>query len=632
MTAESWEDHCRKAVETFLVSAVIIDNEPVLRTSSRLELEKGAQPLVASAAPEEEDFAGVANKGADSSHDSPKGVAARALIESPPHVNEPSTVEAAEEESEEASTIKSEVNIQVAADAFADVGISCSFLLPDDEDRDEEAIKQRALKMADHSDLVVIDWYLKGTSANLTRQILAELIRRDQQQNGRLRLICIYTNQTMISDIIAECWGAFPKLGDQAQKDMQKGEITADNFHLFVCSKGDVSVGALPKKLIDVFMKFADGLLPAFALMSVAAIRRNVHHIITQFAKDLDPAYVANRLISDPPGDVVSELMRDLFASECDSALGLERVADKCLESETIRLWIDSRKQPLRKDVSYLLPQKKGTTFTDIGYLQELVDGAKRDKKTTVPNKLIIPKQESRQVIDQQFLLALLRGNRENDKISMSDNGDSPVAFQEKDRACISQSLHIENDVEKATERKFARLVALKREAFGLSKLVTDTDWKPSLTLGSLLAELDGDRITKYLYCLTPACDTVRLQGKVKAFLFLELVDDKKNTTLVVMSQDQKNELKLRGDFKPENIEKFSFKSDTTLGRVRAENPEDRKFIFIEHGGSKKFLWLGEARRLRAQRDLADLTKQWMRFGINDSEYLRICQRGKAKL
>jgi hypothetical protein len=43
-----------------------------------------------------------------------------------------------------------------------------------------------------------------------------------------------------------------------------------------------------------------------------------------------------------------------------------------------------------------------------------------------------------------------------------------------------------------------------------------------------------------------------------------------------------------------------------------------------------ELFWLGEVRRNRANRDMADLNRQWLRFGIHDSEYLRLAAKGKA--
>ena len=584
---EAWLTHRREAIKKFLINAVIIDNEPVLQSKVSNETSSRSPEAIATA--DEEDFAGTGK--VNERLDEPR--------QDPPAP--PST----------SADASSELNIRLAADSFADQGISCSFLLPDDSSQDEAKIKTRTLKMAGPADLVVIDWYLKGSSSSLTKQILSDLIRNDLKEQGRLRLICIYTNQNDVGDIVDECKKALEQAGlKDPNTNPDEGTLTANNFHLVVYIKKEVTVTDLPNKLIDAFSIFADGILPAFALSAVAAIRRNVHHIITQFSKDLDAAYVANRLISDPPGDV-AELMRDLFASECDAALGLECVADQCLEKNVINWWLTDQDQPLNAELKV--------------------------------------NEDNNQKIDRQFLGALLAG-----KLNLQGDGTvdlregTDISFKESRRKRVAQSLHAEAGEEKATERKFARLVVLKREAFGRSKLNPDSDWKPTLTLGTLLAKLGEDqKVEAYLYCLTPACDTVRLQGKGRDFQFLPLEQNNKKPSLIIMSPE-KVELKLRAEFHSKHITKHEFQGDPVLGRVFAErekHEQSTRYFFTS--SSDRFLWLGEVRTDRAQRDLTEFTnkylfefteflsqfrKQWMRSGIIDSEYLRLAGRNNGLL
>ena len=65
--------------------------------------------------------------------------------------------------------------------------------------------------------------------------------------------------------------------------------------------------------------------------------------MVTRFGSHLDSAYVANRLISDPPEDV-AEMMRELLVAECDNALGLESVADRYLDKYALTHWLAHNK------------------------------------------------------------------------------------------------------------------------------------------------------------------------------------------------------------------------------------------------------------------------------------------------
>src|SRR5690606_26976487 len=71
----------------------------------------------------------------------------------------------------------------------------------------------------------------------------------------------------------------------------------------------------------------------------------------TRFHTSLDSAYVSNRLITNPPGDV-TELMRELLVAECDNAIGLDRVADEFLENDSITKWL-KYKNKLFNPVTY---------------------------------------------------------------------------------------------------------------------------------------------------------------------------------------------------------------------------------------------------------------------------------------
>src|SRR5690606_7862596 len=90
---------------------------------------------------------------------------------------------------------------------------------------------------------------------------------------------------------------------DEVKRFLQEGGVTVKNIegeeycaagdHTLVVIKSKVATPAaqLPPELINLFSRFADGLIPAFSLAAVGAIRRNAHHMLTRFGKWLDTAY-----------------------------------------------------------------------------------------------------------------------------------------------------------------------------------------------------------------------------------------------------------------------------------------------------------------------------------------------------
>ena len=147
----------------------------------------------------------------------------------------------------------------------------------------------------------------------------------------------------------------------------------------------------------------------------------------------------------------------------------------------------------------------------------------------------------------------------------------------------------------------------------------------------------------KYFYCLTPACDTIRLRNETRKFLMLELREEEKKTNLIIMEENTRLKT-LLVDPKPGNMDYFFFRGCNKTGRVLAERkvpneyndmyeekPSKDMFVFkTEDEKPIELMWLGEVRRNRANRDMADLNRQWLRLGINDSEYLRLAGEGKA--
>lgn len=561
----TWREHCRSAVRKFVMNAVVVDNDPFI--SGEGSVSRGSVAV----AQVEDDGMGAAN------------------------VDSTSATPIEDSEPEKKDLNGHPLDVQAISDAFADQDIACAFVLPKNADPDE-TVKKRVLVAAIPADIVIIDWKLRNGSHSLTLEILKEIAEKDVAENGRLRLICVYTGEPQIADITRASIKALEGGGLVFdKKDEDEGKARGKYHCLQVLSKQDAAgVTQLPNQLIDTMTTLADGLLPAFSIAAVAAIRKNVHHIISRFSSDLDGAYVANRMITSPPGEV-AELMRELFISECDTALGLEMVTDQFLESEIIKLWLADRSQP--------------KTVSDYG------------------------KEKAKTKIDRDFLISLLDTGISDGKVLVAKN---QVKFPEDKRVLVSQSIHGDEAKAIKAENQFAKHVALKREAFGKTKMKSEGgDWAPSLTLGTILRQriiIDGNATDTYYYCLTPACDTIRIMGDIRTFLFLKI--SKQDKANLFLTEEDGSDKRLFIESKPSNIRTFQYKGCVVAGRVKAERkPDAHKALFVFKTASEKveeFLWLGEVRRNRANRDMANLNREWLRFGIKDSEYLRLSEKGNV--
>lgn len=81
------------------------------------------------------------------------------------------------------------------------------------------------------------------------------------------------------------------------------------------------------------------GLLSNFAMESLAEIRRNFHHILTLFSKELDAAYLAHQTLllnSFDANELLVQLLSDTFSS-----IIRYRSLNQFLNEEKVKLWLE---------------------------------------------------------------------------------------------------------------------------------------------------------------------------------------------------------------------------------------------------------------------------------------------------
>lgn len=556
--SDVWFEHTLTAVRKFLKSAVVIDNQPYVYQSAHSKT-----PI-------------------------PDSVPAFAVDSGMgEQFDELAVPLAAEVAALSDDALAHILDIRKVSDAFAENGMACAFVLPDDADPDVSSIERRVLGAARISDIVVIDWYLRDNVPVLTLELLEKIAIDDVKECGRMRLICVYTGQPLDEQIFSDVKEAIGRGGIELE-DIPNSPYCArgSSCVVLLLNKIEVPSSALSDVLTERFAIFANGLLPSFALAAVGAIRKNIHHMVTRFGSGLDSAYVANRLITNPPEDV-AELMRELLVAECDSALGIESVADQYLDRTAVGIWLS----------------KSEADFVAQPY-----------------NK--------KQNVDVALCSLLLRNGIDN--VGAKNGAEGSIAFPVKHRNKVSIALAGDECRSKAAEASFSRLVVFKREAFGDTKLISAEGWRPSLTTGTLLRMQEGEA-KRYFVCLTPACDTLRLSEETP-FVFLEAAIDESCYSVILKEEENTDRgLYFRG--KHPRLMTYTFSPDADSQRVRGEQHslESGKplFTFLTSDGSQRFTWLGEIRYARAASEMAKLAGNWMRIGVSDSEYLRLTEAGK---
>ena len=142
-----------------------------------------------------------------------------------------------------------------------------------------------------------------------------------------------------------------------------------------------------------------------------------------------------------------------------------------------------------------------------------------------------------------------------------------------------------------------------------------------ALHLGVIVRELANDK--RYLLCLQPVCDSVRMGDESRAFIFCVLKESEENFTHCVVDSGN-NMIKLAYKPKVSSIFVSNFKSKDNADSVYA-NEDNRRFIFKDEGeDGNGYKWIAELKTEHAQRAAEQFGRELSRVGLTESEWLRI--------
>lgn len=468
----------------------------------------------------------------------------------------------------------SELQIKPLADAFLDKQIVCGVLKPIPTDDDDKVVA-RAVRAAEVADIVIVDWYLRRGDSTLALRILSEILKGDRSLKGRLRSILVYTSAIPLNERRDELEKHLKNQGIEctpAEKDVTL--IEAEDCRIRFVQKLDGDVGypveSLPKLAVEEFSRLSSGLLSNFALLGIGALRDATHHLLATFDRRLDPAFVGHRmLLKDTDG--ARGLAMALFMLQIKGILSLPEHLGTSLNNDELEAWFDDR-----------------------------FSFAEADERL---NGLGVERAALRR--------GLLGGEGKPKDLH-------PALFIPEAQRLAADAKKIEEEF----SRDFARLATFVREPKGFNPL--PADWLPTLTLGSVVKQTIGQN-TRYLMCVQPLCDTVRVEGE-RYFPFIELVEGKsdKNTENLPL-QDGSNTIVVRVNSKAGARHYEKFKPDAVTASVRAasvvEGGNTVGYTFTGAGGN--YEWLGDVDAMKAQRIAVDLSGTLARVGIDEYEWLR---------
>ena len=171
----------------------------------------------------------------------------------------------------------------------------------------------------------------------------------------------------------------------------------------------------------------------------------------------------------------------------------------------------------------------------------------------------------------------------------------------------------------------FSRITSVELSAINAHRY--NTAWSPLLTLGVILkicSDKQDDNTgnpCKFLLCVQPRCDSVRLNGGV-AFPFLKVKRHKKKKANLVF-QDGNESYVLYVETKPSNLVMVEFLIPSDADRVLGEKSSSGDFIFEEKEG-QKYQWIATLNPLKAQNIADSLGARTHSVGMDEFEWLRM--------
>ncbi len=465
------------------------------------------------------------------------------------------------------------LDAQALINSFADFGMVCAVLTPWKDDGG----KGTTINASRRADIVILDWRL-GDQGQRATQIIRQIAADDAASAGRLRLFVIYTAEPDlggICDRLATQLPAFEKRGSAPSPS-----LVADHAKVLFIAKGSTApnVGSveeadLPDRLIDEFAGIGQGLLANVAFGSIAAIRRDTHHLLARFRSALDAPFVSHRILLETPEDA-EQYALDLLSSELAVLLQDSDAGPRFAGKEAIRA---------------LLSQ-----LTSGGCQLRLM----RDKDI----------ETNAQPISVDELMHLV----ERGPAGLADVPERQASKNQMNQLHHRVELLFSEDLKagRATHREFARLSSSARE-----HATVRADFRAKLDLGAVVRSGQC-----YLLCIQPRCDAVRLDDPTR-FVFAHLTKSDSPFDLIVQDGDSDVALKLEESVA--GLRYYTFDPDPDTRTVLAAT--NRRFTDAE---GRSFTWLCDLRDPIAQRFVQRIASTLSRIGLDEFEWQRRHAKG----
>lgn len=469
--------------------------------------------------------------------------------------------------------------------SFAKKQIVCSLHQP--QRKHTVGIDSATYRLCACADIVIVDWDLYGDAGVKATELVENLVVQSLIDDPhQLRLILIYTSDINLFDISNKLYEQLSqKIPDNIEyKDADQGlAFHTLNARVVVLGKPgerpeqfksfEETEQGLADRAIKEYCSLADGLLQGCILQGLAAIRKQSRKILSKFHSDLDSAFLTHRALGYPHEEALDHIT-PLLVAEIESVLE-DSLAAPLINNSVISNWCANKWKPAQHTSSFVPRGRDVRVFAadfcikGMEFANGYTSGGGSDLEKTVKSlSKSDPKWPSVDTPQFKTLTSFL---------SEATNG---------------------------SDLRELSVVMSQRTFYGANR---------HLTLGTIIRETEGDK--RYLLCLQPVCDSLRLK-KESTFIFclLEVTKGERANLAVNEGKDFVDLI-----YKPginQNCTTLRFKP--TKGFVTANN------LVFNDVTSRGFQWITQLKPKHAQRTVEQFARELSRVGLTESEWLRL--------
>lgn len=492
----------------------------------------------------------------------------------------------------------SEYHPRELMESFAKSGIICALYEP--KKGFKTSVGSELYQLCERADVVILDWDLHKDDGDGVTALLAELIKTSEAIfPHHIRLCAVYTDKPNLQSVMNSLYEKLKIRKCEVDTDGKQLRLVAGATRISIFGKPgsigrseeflpyEVKEEMLADRMIDEFASLHAGILPAFALHGLAAIRRNTKRLLDKFRCEMDGSFLMHRALTKGDEDAF-ELLPELLADEIRAVLEdtwLENVDLDRIASDRINaLPIGEPQSPWKAEGSEQTFEAKGV-FRE--FLLKGEDGLVAASKTCK--------------------------NLDHFKKGKGFRGISPKILKDFESMLKLQG--------KGWAEELAALFC-NRTQYGNAERI--------LRFGTVVRHKKADtEAWLYSVCLMPICDSQRLT-KPTTFPFWRLKDDaksgntgKRNGVVVIDPEGIPRCLAAGG-----KIRDMFWLADFTPSESHCVVAVKSEKGFCLSSSGQIIEWIGELKPLHAQRIAAYMGQEISRVGLVESEWLRLfCDR-----